>query len=411
MSVRRPIKPLLALVCLLAVTPAALAAQFTELEATGARVGAEVAAVQPAALAAQFTELQAAIAAFDAEVAAGVAEDAGGCVSVAVFIGDEVIWAKGYGWADIENRIAATPDTIGRTGSISKSFTAVLLMQLAERGVLDIDDPVIEYFPAVAGLAGAPEGPEDPEGPEGMDPITFRMLASHTAGLIREPELRGAAAGPIQGWEGKVLASIPHTRFQTAPRTEYAYSNIGFGILGLAASRAAGAPFMGLVEELVFKPLGMGSSTFIVNTPELAARLAVGYSRNRATGALSAEQATREHFGRGYKVPNGGIYSTVIDMAKFAAAMMGESPVAILSEASRREMLTPQAPAESYGLGFQVRERDGVTVAGHGGSVAGYNAGLWFDPDSKVGVAMLRTTSYDPPITDLLVTLAGAEGR
>jgi CubicO group peptidase (beta-lactamase class C family) len=74
-------------------------------------------------------------------------------------------------------------------------------------------------------------------------------------------------------------------------------------------------------------------------------------------------------------------------------------------------MLTPQPPAEAYGLGFQVRERDGVTVAGHGGSVAGYNAGLWFDPDSKVGVAMLRTTSYDPPITDLVVTLAGAEGR
>ncbi|HEX9701177.1 MAG TPA: serine hydrolase domain-containing protein, partial [Acidobacteriota bacterium] len=143
-------------------------------------------ASMPAAPAAQFTELQAAIAAFDAEVAVGVAEDAGGCVSVAVFIGDEVIWAKGYGWADIENRIAATPDTIGRTGSISKSFTAVLLMQLAERGVLDIDDPVVDYFPAVAGLAGGPESPEDPEGPEGMDPITFRMLASHTAGLIRE---------------------------------------------------------------------------------------------------------------------------------------------------------------------------------------------------------------------------------
>jgi CubicO group peptidase (beta-lactamase class C family) len=359
-------------------------------------------AAMPAAPAAQFTPFEAAVAAFDAEVAAGVADDAGGCVSVAVFIGDEVVWAKGYGWADIENRIAATPKTIGRTGSISKSFTAVLLMQLAERGVLAIDDPVVGYFPAVAGLAGAPEG---------MEPITFRMLASHTAGLIREPELRGAAVGPIQGWEGKVLASIPQTRFQTVPRTEYAYSNIGFGILGLAASRAAGTPFMELVEALIFAPLGMSSSTFVVNTPELAARLSVGYSRDRETGALSAEQATREHFGRGYKVPNGGIYSTVTDMAKFAAAMMGESPVAILSASSRREMLTPQPPATGYGLGFQIREQDGVTVAGHGGSVAGYNAGLWFDPDSKVGVAMLRTTSYDPPITELLVTLARAEGR
>lgn len=352
---------------------------------------------------AQFTEFEAAIAAFDAEVAAAVAEDGGGCVSVAVFVGNEVVWAKGYGWADIENRIAATADTLGRTGSISKSFTAVLLMQLAERAVLDIDEPVVDYFPEIAGLADRPAD---------APPVTFRMLASHTAGLAREPRLRGAASGPIYGWENKILESIPHTSYQTMPLTEYSYSNIGFGMLGLASSRAAGEPFTDLVTELIFEPLGMDSSTFIVNTPGLAQRLSVGYSRDRQTGEISAEQATREHFGRGYKVPNGGIYSTVIDMAKFAAAMMGESPVRILSEASRVEMMTPQAPAETYGLGFTVRtSEEGVTTVGHGGSVAGYNAGLSFDPDSKVGVAMLRTTSYNPPVGQLLRTLVGAEGR
>ena len=352
---------------------------------------------------AQFTEFEAAIAAFDAEVAAAVAEDAGGCVSVAVFVGDDVVWAKGYGWADIENRIAATPDTIGRTGSISKSFTAVLMMQLAERGVLDIDDPVVDYFPEIAGLADAPAG---------APPVTFRMLASHTSGLIREPRLSGAASGPIYGWEDKILESIPQTAYQTMPLTEYSYSNIGFGMLGLASSRAAAEPFMELVTELIFKPLGMDSSTFIVNTPYLAQRLSVGYSRNRETGEISAEQATHEHFGRGYKVPNGGIYSTVIDMAKFAAAMMGESPVQILSEESRSEMMTPQPPAESYGLGFQVRTSDeGVTTVGHGGSVAGYNAALSFAPESRIGVAMLRTTSYSPPTGQLLSVLVAAQER
>jgi CubicO group peptidase (beta-lactamase class C family) len=351
----------------------------------------------------QFTEFEAAIAAFDAEVAAAVAEDAGGCVSVAVFVGNEVVWAKGYGWADIENRIAATAATIGRTGSISKSFTAVLLMQLAERGVLDIDAPVADYFPEIAGLADRPAD---------APPVTGRMLASHTGGLVREPRLRGAASGPIYGWENKILESIPYTSYQTMPLTEYSYSNIGFGMLGLASSRAAGEPFMELVTELIFKPLDMDSSTFIVNTPAFARRLSVGYSRNRETGEISAEQATREHFGRGYKVPNGGIYSTVIDMAKFAAAMMGESPVRILSEASRVEMMTPQPPAETYGLGFTVRtSEEGVTTVGHGGSVAGYNAGLSFDPDSKVGVAMLRTTGYNPPVGRLLRTLVGTEGR
>lgn len=355
---------------------------------------------------AQFTPFEAAIAAFDAEVAAAVAEDAAGCVTVVVFVGDELIWAKGYGWADMENRIAATPETIGRIGSISKSFTAVLMMQLIERGVFGLDEPVVDGFPEFDSLAGSSADAVS---------VTFRMLASHTAGLIREPELQGAASGPIYGWEDKILESIPNTRFQTAPGTEYSYSNIGYGILGLASSRVAGVPFMDLVTDLIFSPLGMSSSTFIVSMPQMAERLSVGYSRRRIrdheTGAvigseISAEQATREHFGRGYKVPNGGIYSTVLDLAKFAAAMMGESPVAILADESRAEMLEPQAPAAGYGLGFMIRTRDdAITTVGHGGSVAGYNAGLSFELDSKIGVAMLRTTSYNPPIESLLRTL------
>jgi CubicO group peptidase (beta-lactamase class C family) len=352
-----------------------------------------------APVAAQFTPFEAAVAEFDAEVAAGVAEDAAGCVSVAVFIAEDVIWSKGYGWADIENRVACTENSIGRTGSISKSFTAVLMMQLVERGLIDLDDPVADYLPELRELA-------DP--PAGMRPITFRMLASHTAGLVREPRLEGAASGSIYRWEAKVLESIPYTGFNTPPGTEYSYSNIGYGILGLALSRAAGVPFMTLVEELIFRPLGMTSSTYIVNTPDLAARLSVGYSRDRETGEVSAEQATREHLGRGYKVPNGGIYSTVGDLEKFAAAMLGASPVRILSAESLAEVFTPQPPADGYGLGFSVRDEDGMTLVGHGGSVAGYNAHLLFELDSKIGVAVLRTTSYNPPVEDLLRELVAA---
>ena len=414
----------------------------------------------------QFSPFEAAIAAFDADVATGVAADAAGCVSIAVFVGNEVIWSKGYGWADIENRVAATAETIGRIGSISKSFTAAVTVQLAERGILDLDDPVVDYFPEIGTLAGldvetfierfqqaiersrapAPAAENEqaarrarqiteqsqrlvarytqafPElDPDNLDPaavraalekrmkpLTFRMLASHTAGLIREPRLQGAASGPIYRWEEKILESLPATWFQTPPLTEYSYSNIGFGTLGLASSRAAGVPFMDLVADQIFTPLGMGSSTFIVNTPELAARLSVGYARRR-TGEVSAEQATREHFGRGYKVPNGGIYSTVGDLAKFAAAMMGESPVQILSETSRAEALTPQPPAPGYGLGFTISESDGMKVVGHGGSVAGYNANLSFELNSKIGVAMLRTTSYNPPTGALLRQLVAAQ--
>lgn len=352
----------------------------------------------PAALA-QFTPFEAAVARFDAEVSAGVAEDAAGAVSVAVFSGDQVIWSKGWGWADIDRRRAATAETIGRTGSISKSFTAVLMMQLVERGLIELDEPVANHLPELEELAGRPED---------APPITFRMLASHTAGLEREPELEGAASGSIYRWQEKILASIPTTRFESMPGTGYSYSNIGFGTLGLALERAAGVSFMELMETLVFGPLGMESSTFILDSPELYRRMSVGYSRSRDTGEVSAERATMEHFGRGYKVPNGGIYSTVGDLARFAAAIMGRGEVQILSEESRREMITPQAPAEGYGLGFSIDDEEGVTVVGHGGSVAGYNASLAFDPGSGLGVAMLRTTSYDPPVRELLVDLVRA---
>ncbi len=350
-------------------------------------------------LAPQFSPFGAAIARFDAEVARGVADDGAGCVSVAVFIGNEVVWEKGFGWADIDKSVACSADTIGRTGSISKSFTAVLMMQLVERGIFDLDDPVVDFFPEIAGL---------PDPLSGIEEVTFRRLASHTAGLIREPELEGAAAGSIYRWEEKILDSIPNTSFRTPPGTEHYYSNIGFGILGMATSRAAEVPFMDLVTEQIFQPLGMNSSTFIINQPDLNERLSVGYARSREDGRVSAEQATLEHFGRGYKVPNGGIYSTVGDLAKFAAAMMGASPVQILYAASRQEMMTPHAPAEGYGLGFSIREGDGMTIVGHGGSVAGYNANLQFEIGSGVGVAMLRTTSYNPPTAELLPDLVRA---
>lgn len=349
---------------------------------------------------AQFTPFEKAIADFDAEVAQKVAEDAAGCVSIAVFIGNRVVWSKGYGWADIENQVAATEHTIGRIGSISKSFTAVMAVQLVERGILKLDDPVEKYFPEIKNLA-------DP--PSGAKPITFRMLASHTSGLVREPALPGAASGSIYHWEEKILESIPKTSFKTSPLTEYSYSNIGFGILGLAGSRAAKASYMELVREQIFKPLGLRSSAFIINTPEMWARMSVGYNRDRRTGEVSAEAATREHFGRGYKVPNGGIYSTVGDLARFAAAMMGESLVQILSPESRREIFTPQPPATGYGLGFTIREIDGMKIVGHGGSVAGYNADLAFDLNSKIGVAMLRTTGYNPPTGELLRKLVAAK--
>jgi len=352
-------------------------------------------------LQAQFTPTGTALAAFDAEVASRVQEDAGGVVSVAVFRGDHLLWSRGWGWADIEGAVQGTPASIGRIGSISKTVTAVLMLQLVERGLIDLDESVAAHLPEILQLRDPPLDPAT---------LTFRQLASHTAGLQREPDLDGAASGSIQLWDEKILASIPTTGFLTPPGTEYSYSNIGYGMLGLALERAAGEDFMELVASLIFEPLGMEDSFFVLSDPDHIRRMSKGYSRSQ-DGTVSAARATADHFGRGYKVPNGGVYSTVGDLARFAAALMGTSEVQILSEESRQAMRSPQGAAAGYGLGLHLSQGGGVATAGHGGSVAGYNANLVFDPETGLGVAMLRTTSYNPPVRGLLLELIAAEGR
>jgi CubicO group peptidase (beta-lactamase class C family) len=325
---------------------------------------------------------QAAISRFEAKLAQDVAEDSMGSISAGVVIGNDVIWVNGFGWADIEKQIPADAETIYRTGSISKSFTAVLMMQMVEKGYFKLDDPVEKYFPEIRDLADKPED-------AGL--ITFRHLASHTSGLIREPKLKGAASGPISQWEDKILASIPKTSYQSLPGEKYSYSNIGFGMLGLAVSRAVGKPFMDLIKENIFDPLGMTSSFFIL-TDEHISNLSMGYVQRR-DGKVDAEFPAMEHAGRGYKVPNGGIYSAVGDLSKFVAAMTGASSEKIFSEEARKEILKRQTPegGSGYGLGFfRQKDEDGFISIGHGGSVAGYNASMVFDPESKIGVVVFR---------------------
>ncbi|MHB1192102.1 MAG: serine hydrolase domain-containing protein [Longimicrobiales bacterium] len=339
-----------------------------------------------------------ALARFAGELARQVEEDGVGGVVAGVALDGDLVWARGFGWADRDRKIPMGTSAVSRLGSISKSVTAVVLMRLVDRGVVYLDDPVERHLPEIRGLA-------DPK--PGAPPVTLRQLASHTSGLMREPRLEGAAAGPLDGWEEKVLASIPTTAFEHAPGERYQYSNIGFGILGLALSRAAKRPFMELVEEEVFRPLGMTASTFAVDA-ESAPRLAAGYQNGRG-GTLDAATPEREHAGRGYKVPNGGIYSTVADLGRLAGAVSGTPGLGILSPEARAEMLrvqTPEDPRRGYGIGYSVEiGDDGRRLASHGGSVSGYTAHLAFDPDARVAVVLLR--NYANGATNLGVAATG----
>ena len=313
-----------------------------------------------------------------------------GSIVAGVVVGDELIWSDVFGFADPDSQREPSEETLYRIGSISKSVTAIVLMQLVDRKVVALNDPVARFVPEILEL-------EDDQ--DRAERITLRQLASHTAGLGREPEKEDAARGPIEDWEAKVLASISTTGFLHDPGAAFAYSNIGFGILGLALSRAAEKPFIALVHELLFEPLDMSSSCFVV-PDELTEYLAVGIA-NQGT-ETNRELPFAEHAGRGYKVPNGGVYSTLLDLTKLIAALTGASDVEILSPEARAELFRKHTPAEGngYALGlFCEFDQDGHRRLEHGGSVLGYTAQLTFDPDHQVGAVLLR--NYNSGRTNL----------
>ncbi len=221
--------------------------------------------------------------------------------------------------------------------------------------------------------------------------ITFLQLASHTAGLCREPQLENADSGSINFWEQKILASIPTTYFINKPGTKYGYSNIGFGILGLALSRAADKPFMQMVQEKIFIPLKMNQSFYVI-PDDSNERLAVGMEGG-PSGTIDLGSPNAQHLGRGYKVPNGGIYSTPNDLAKFMINNLGYSHD--VSQESLELMQTDQCPEPNkYGIGFMVFNNDQVSIVGHNGKVSGYTAQFAFEKKSKYGVILMRNYAW-----------------
>jgi CubicO group peptidase (beta-lactamase class C family) len=309
-----------------------------------------------------------------------------GSISAAIVSGNKIIWSKAFGYADRDHKILADTTTIYRAGSISKSFTAFLMMQLIEEGLLKLSDPVELYFPEIKKITGYSDSTK----------ITFLQLASHTSGLSREPQMENANSGPIDDWEKKLVASIPTTYFESTPGTKYSYSNIGYGILGLALSRATGKPFMQLIQNKIFDPLKMKRSFYVI-PDEFKTNLAIGMDGGPFE-IIDTESPKTEHHGRGYKVPNGGIYSTPNDLAKFMISNLGYLP--LLKTESLEIMQTETGPEPNkYGLGFFIFRNDQINIIGHNGHLLGYTSQFAFEKESKFGIILMR--NYTWGATDL----------
>ena len=301
-----------------------------------------------------------------------------GSIAAVVIDGDKILWTNYYGWVDRKEKITPSSKTIYLIGSISKSVTSLALARLVDQDILKLDNPVEKYLPEITNIKNPlPEA----------TPITIRQLATHTAGLAREPELSEAAKGPLEEWENKVLEAIPTTSYIGSPGEKHAYSNIGYGILGLVMCRAAKKPFDQLINDLVFEPLQMSNSN-IGLPPEMEGSLAVSYD------------GTRDHnLGRGYKYPNGGVYSTLADMVNLVKAQLHTGFDEFLSESTWDEaqsfqVTTQDSEGEKYGYGLGVSvwtDKDKLKWVYHNGIVApGYSASMYCALSSKMGIVILR---------------------
>jgi len=305
--------------------------------------------------------------------------------------------------ADREGGAPVTPEHVCRIGSITKSVTAMAMLRLVHQGRARLGDPVASLVPEL----GLVENPfPDLSGP------TLFQLGTMTAGLAREPEnLAAYLRGPPEDWLDTALRAFSETRFEHPPGTRYQYSNIGYAMLGAAVQRAAEEPFLDHVREKLLGPLGMGS-TFFFPVPEIEERIATGYVVDE-DGSLDGALPLREHEGRGYKVPNGALYSTVSDLHILLRFLVGkEDPgfEAVVPGETRRDNLT-RAFADGdlsfgYGFGFMARRvadsgGSAYTAFGHGGSVAGYRAAAWIEPETEAAVIVLRNVGGGPAPREL----------
>ena len=290
---------------------------------------------------------------------------------VSVVKDGQVLFQKGYGYADVEEKKPVLPDqTLFRPGSISKLFTATAVMQLVEQGKLDLDRDISDYLD----FAIPKTYPE---------PITLRQLLTHTGGF--EEILKNlfvAHQSDIKPLRTYLVNEMPARIF--APGKIPSYSNYGFTLAGYIVERVSGEKFERYVESHILKPLGMNHSTFGQPLPaELAPQMSKGY--------LSASKNPRD-FEFVQVVPAGALTTTAADMTRFMLAFLQDGAVdgvSILKPETVRQMETRQFEFHSKlpGLGITFMEYliDPVRIIAHGGDTVYFHSDMILVPDAHLG--------------------------
>lgn len=299
-------------------------------------------------------------------------------IAILVARDNDILYRKGFGYADIQGNVRVTPETKFRIGSVTKQFTAAAILKLQEQNLLSVNDKLSKYIP------GFPQG----------DSVTIHQLLTHTSGIhsyTNKGEFISRVTKPIL--PDSLIAWFQNDPYDFKPGEQLQYNNSGYFLLGYIIGKVSGKPYGDYLKETFFEPLEM-KNTGLHQTGISLTQEAKGYSR----GTNGYEPAT--NWDMSWAGAAGALYSTLDDLLKWNLALHSGK---VLTQKSFDAALTPvtlstgKAPSMRYGYGLGLNSYRKVDIVGHSGGLHGFITQLSYYPKEKLTVVMFSNTS-DPAV-------------
>ncbi|MGH7520821.1 MAG: serine hydrolase domain-containing protein [Gemmatimonadales bacterium] len=297
-------------------------------------------------------------------------------VSIEILRGRDTVVRAGYGLADLEQQVPASPATLYQIGSITKQFAAAAVMRLVEAGRIHLDDSLSAY---IDGL------------PTGWRRVTVRQLLNHTSGI---PSMTDIGPRWVTRWRedmstDTLVALTARDSMWFKPGSAWRYDNTGYVLVGMLLDRVTGEPFPNYLETTLLRPLGLIHSYYCDLTRVLAGR-APGYDRDSTGWHRAAYLSMTQPYSAG------AMCSTVDDLARWNFLL---STGRVVTPSSYRTMTTPTgaAQARGYGFGLIVDTLGGRRMIQHGGGILGFTSANAYFPDDSLSVTVLTNSgSWSP---------------
>jgi len=295
-------------------------------------------------------------------------------LALAIVKNGQIVLARGYGLSNVEHQVSVKPQTIFQSGSVGKQFTATAIMMLVEEGKVGLDEKISKYLGEV---------------PEAWNDMTVRHLLTHTSGLTDYPDDFDFRRDYN---EEELLKRAQAIKPAFKPGEKWQYSNIAYLTLGILIHKVTGQFYGDFLQDRVFKPLGM-TSTRIISEADIIPNRAAGYR-------IEKDQLKNQNWVSPTlnTTADGALYFNVLDMAKWDAALYGET---LLKQTSLRQMWTPvtlnNKKTYDYGFGWGVAQINGHRLIEHGGAWQGFTTYIGRYIDDKVTVIALDNLSGANP--------------